>query len=96
MDGIITYDIADTGGKGRIRLRKIADLCSAYGARMQLSVYEFRLSPEKYERFVGELRDILDSSCDSVVIYRFPGELTASRTILGSAIVRDVGDPWIL
>ena len=43
MDVLVTYDIADTDGKGASRLRRIAKVCEKYGERVQLSVFEWGL-----------------------------------------------------
>ena len=45
MDFLISYDIDDTEGKGAKRLKKVAQVCEKYGVRVQLSVFECRLSP---------------------------------------------------
>lgn len=92
----MTYDIADTDMDGAVRLRRIAEVCSAYGQRVQLSVFECRVSPTRFARLVGEIQDVIDAEKDSVMIYRFPGDIAESRSVLGRRAVRDLGNPWIL
>ena len=53
MDVLISYDIADTEGEGAKRLRKVAQVCEKYGVRVQLSVFECRLSPKPHGTHVG-------------------------------------------
>ena len=48
MDILVTYDIADTEGGGASRLKRIAEVCGKYGQRVQLSVFECRLSPARW------------------------------------------------
>lgn len=95
MDVLVAYDIADTEGAGRRRLQRIAAVCSSFGTRVQLSVFECRVSPERYTRMVGEILDVIEPSQDSVLIYRFDGSIKANCTRLGRAGVREIDEPWI-
>jgi len=96
MDVLVTYDIANTETSGARRLRRIADVCSSYGQRVQFSVFECRVGAERFERFMGEIEDVIDPKQDSVVIYRFPGVLRESRVDLGRPANRELGEPWML
>ena len=106
VDVLVAYDIADTEGPGAQRLRNVADVCAKYGERVQLSVFECRVSPERFSRLVGELQDLINPQRDSVVIYRFAGEdpngsnyarpAAVARTgrALGLVALRNSSDPW--
>ena len=96
MDIIVTYDIADTEGAGRVRLRRVADVCGKYGQRVQFSVFECRLSNTKLTRMIGEIEDVIDRRRDSVIVYRFPGAAEDSKIHLGRTDSRKLGEPWIL
>ena len=96
MDVLVAYDIADTEGPGARRLRQVADVCQKYGERVQFSVFECRVSPERLGRLVGELQDVINPQRDSVVIYRFAGQIQAARTTLGRRGSHELGEPWIL
>ena len=96
MDVLVAYDIADTGGSGAIRLRRIADVCSRYGERVQLSVFECRISPERLVRMTAEIHDVIDHKRDKVRIYQFKGQIQDSRTVLGLSELHELGQPWIL
>jgi len=96
VDVLVTYDIADTETTGGVRLKRIADACEKYGQRVQLSVFECRLSKSRLERFVGELEDIIDHERDSVIIYRFPGGIDTATHRLGRTREHTLGKPWIL
>ena len=96
MDVIVAYDIADTEGEGARRLRRIAGICENYGERVQLSVFECRLSPTRFAQMVNEIRDAIDVKQDSVVIYRFPGGLENWRTRIGVGPDHEIGKPWII
>ena len=96
MDVLVTYDIADTEGTGATRLRRIADVCGKYGQRVQLSVFECRLSPEQLARMIGEIQDVMDNRRDSVIVYRFPGRLEDARVRFGRTQPHELGEPWML
>lgn len=96
MDVLVTYDIADTEGAGASRLRRIADICGKYGQRVQFSVFECRLSPVRLTRLIGEVQDVIDQQLDSVIIYRFPGDIADWTLRIGREQTRELGEPWVL
>lgn len=96
MDVLVAYDIADTQGSGRRRLQAVAEICSSFGSRVQFSVFECRVSPERLARMLGELADVIDPRTDSVLVYRFSGPLGESRMRLGCRTSREVDEPWII
>ena len=96
MDILIAYDIADAHGSGAARLRRIAQVCEKYGQRVQFSVFECRLSPERLARLIGEIEDVIDSKRDSVIVYRFVGRMEDARLRLGRGAHRELGQPWVL
>lgn len=96
MDVLVTYDIADTEGKGASRLRRVAQVCEKYGQRVQMSVFECRLSPARLARMLGEVQDEIDASQDSVIVYRFAGPIEEARSRFGRAQHRETGEPWIV
>lgn len=97
MDIIVAYDIATADRRGELRLRRVADVCSAYGHRIQKSVFECRLPGRQLARMIGELEDVIDRSQDTVSIYRINGDLDECRIILGrSDQTRRLGSPWVL
>lgn len=96
MDVLVTYDIADTETVGASRLRHVAQICEKYGQRVQFSVFECRLSPERLARMIGEVQDAIDSRRDSVIVYRFPGRLQDAKLRFGRNQPRELGQPWVL
>ena len=95
MDVLVTYDIADTEGAGALRLKRVAEVCEKYGQRVQLSVFECRLSPTKFARMIGEIEDVIDQKNDSVTVYRFPGKIEESVQRLGQSRGHELGKPWV-
>ncbi len=97
MDVIVAYDISNTDTTaGSARLRRVADICAAYGERAQLSVFECRLTPESHARLIGELQDAVDLSEDSIIIYKVNGNLHDSRFVIGADRPHRLGDTWIV
>lgn len=96
MDILVTYDIADTENTGALRLRRIAEICEKYGQRIQFSVFECRLSPTQFARMIAEIEDAIDDRIDSVLIYRFPGNIDDAKTRFGLTQDRNLGDPWVI
>ena len=96
MDVLVTYDIAEVNGSGAARLRRVAQVCEKYGQRVQFSVFECRLSPERLARLIGEVEDVIDGERDSVIVYRFAGRMEDSRLRLGRGGHRELGHPWVL
>lgn len=96
MDVLVTYDIADTEGEGASRLKRIADVCEKYGQRVQLSVFECRLSPVRLARMIGEVQDVIDRQRDSVTVYRFPGRIQDATLRVGRGQSHQLGQPWLL
>ena len=96
MDVVLTYDVADTDGKGARRLRRLAKVCERYGERVQLSVFECRLSPTRLARMLNEIRDVVDLRQDSVIVYRLPGRMDDIRERIGRSGDRELGEPWMI
>ena len=96
MDVLITYDIADTERTGAARLKRISDVCGKYGQRVQLSVFECRLSAARLARLIGEVEDIIDRQRDSVIVYRFPGCIKDATLRFGRNQRHELGQPWML
>lgn len=95
VDIVLTYDIADTDGPGARRLRQISRVCEKYGERIQFSVFECRISPTRFARLLSEVRDVINADEDSVVVYRFPGDLADWKVRLGKDPEHEIGQPWI-
>jgi CRISPR-associated protein Cas2 len=61
---VITYDIPCDK-----RRKKIADLLEGYGQRVQYSVFECILNPEKYKELRQRLKKQIEKDEDSVRFY---------------------------
>jgi CRISPR-associated protein Cas2 len=70
MEILVVYDVATDDADGRRRLRRVAQVCEAYGQRVQNSVFECVLSDTNMEMLVARLRAEMDETVDSIRIYR--------------------------
>ena len=96
MDVLLTYDIADTSKSGAARLRRLSAVCERYGQRIQLSVFQFRFSPTRLARLIGEVEDVIDAQRDSVIVYRFPENIEKFAKYLGRPQQGGLGQPWMV
>lgn len=67
---VITYDINVTSTEGQRRLRKVAQVCTNYGQRVQNSVFECKVNEGELLIIKKSLLKIIDKTTDSVRIYR--------------------------
>ena len=76
---LITYHVNTETPEGRRRLRKVAKICLNYGTRVQMSVFECRLSPAQRVMIEEELSSEIDMELDSFRIYELgnnPSKIT--------------------
>ncbi len=96
MDVLVTYDIATDKKSDARRLKKVADLCSEYGTRVQYSVFECRVTPASLAKLRADLEDTIDWNRDTITLYRFRGSINDAKTTLGVELDHQTGNPWIL
>jgi CRISPR-associated protein Cas2 len=65
---IVTYDIPATP-QGTRRRQRLARYLESLGLRVQWSVFELLLPPERLPKIIGELGNLIDPAEDSVRIY---------------------------
>ena len=66
---LVCYDVNTETAAGRKRLTKIAKTCVNYGQRVQYSLFECSLYPDKWEFLKAKLLDIYDPEKDSLRFY---------------------------
>lgn len=66
---LVSYDVATTTRAGRRRLRRVARACLDYGQRVQNSVFECQVDPEKWARLRLRLLEEYDPAEDSLRFY---------------------------
>lgn len=75
---LVSYDVATTTREGRKRLRRVAKACLDYGQRVQNSVFECQVDPEKWARLRLRLLEEYEPAEDSLRFY-FLGSRWRSR-----------------
>ena len=86
---LVTYDVCTTTPEGARRLRKVARACMNYGTRVQMSVFECRLTPAQRMMLESELKQIIDEESDSLRIHDL-GNNPSRITHIGSKKPLDV------
>lgn len=66
---LITYDVNTETAAGRKRLRQVAKVCVDCGQRVQNSVFECVVEPEKLVRVRHALLKLIDPESDSLRLY---------------------------
>lgn len=75
---VVSYDVCTKDTAGERRLRRVAKLCESYGQRVQKSVFECIVEPDRWTRLRLQLLDEYDSAEDSLRFY-FLGSNFKSR-----------------
>ncbi len=96
MNLVVTYDVNTETPEGRRRLRKIANLCKAFGQRVQWSVFELNVTDVQKERFMQGARAIIDPATDSLRIYRLTGDREKQVECIGLNSYTNFEDPLII
>ncbi|GBD17244.1 CRISPR-associated endoribonuclease Cas2 3 [bacterium HR26] len=96
FDILVTYDVAITTKAGQRRLRKVATVCQNYGQRVQLSVFECRVTLAQLEQLESELLSIIDPKNDSLRIYVLYGGRNRSLRAHGRDRYVDFDEPMVL
>lgn len=66
---LITYDVDTTNPGGCKRLNRVAKVCKNYGQRVQNSVFECLVDPQKFAELKHRLEEIIDPDKDSIRYY---------------------------
>ncbi|HAT9523886.1 TPA: CRISPR-associated endonuclease Cas2 [Legionella pneumophila subsp. pneumophila] len=66
---VITYDVNVTTVGGQKRLRNIAKTCLDYGLRVQNSVFECEVEPDRFVALKNTLLELFDPDADSLRFY---------------------------
>lgn len=70
MELLVVYDISTTTRSGELRLRKVAQICQAFGQRVQKSVFECIVNDGQAELLRHKLLQEIDPRVDNLRIYR--------------------------
>jgi len=96
MDVLVTYDVSTVEKAGRRRLRRVAQVCTNYGQRVQQSVFECRVNRAQYEQLVADLTEEIDDEEDSLRIYRLAQPKDEAVQTWGQDDTLDLDGPLVL
>jgi CRISPR-associated protein Cas2 len=66
---LVSYDVNTTTKQGRGRLRHVAKACENYGQRVQFSVFECLVDPERWAILKSTLLELYNEKEDSLRFY---------------------------
>jgi CRISPR-associated protein Cas2 len=69
LEIVVVYDVSTTSAAGRRRLRQVAEVCLAYGQRVQQSVFECVISPAQLLLLEHRLLQLIEPAEDRLRIY---------------------------
>ena len=93
---LVTYDVATSDIGGARRLRRVAKICTQYGQRVQLSVFECLVAPAQYEVLKHELAEAIDEERDSLRFYNLGKNWHRRVEQIGAKTSYDPEGPLIL
>lgn len=79
MKIILIYDISSSASN----LNKIRKICTKYLLHIQFSVFEGDLENHEIEKLKKEIKNIINTSLDSVILYNLGYVKKAHKQILG-------------
>lgn len=96
IDILVCYDVNTEEPAGRRRLNRVAKICTAYGQRVQKSVFECTITPTQLEQFKRRLLKVIDPNQDSLRFYRLVGGREQCTETYGRDSYRDFEEPLVL
>ena len=93
---LVTYDVNTMDKAGARRLRKVAKACLDYGHRVQNSVFECELSEVQLCLLKHALKEIIDSSSDSIRIYYLNRNLARRVEVIGVETALDFDSAMLI
>jgi CRISPR-associated protein Cas2 len=96
FDVLVAYDVATETAAGRKRLRKVAQICLAFGQRVQNSVFECRVTPAQLEDLEDRLLRVIALEEDRLRLYRLPADRERMVRVHGLTPPHDLREPLII
>jgi len=93
---LVSYDVSTTSEDGRRRLRKIAKTCVDFGLRVQNSVFECNIAPDRWELLKNRLLTIYKSEEDSLRFYFLGSNWKRRVEHHGNTGLTDIEEPIII
>jgi CRISPR-associated protein Cas2 len=96
MDILVAYDVATDDAEGKRRLRRVAEVCLAFGQRVQKSVFECIVNEAGLEVLKHRLAREVEESKDSVRIYRLTKPREKHLLLIGKQPEFDIHGPLLV
>ncbi len=96
LDILVTYDVNVTSEEGQSRLARVAKVCKNYGQRVQMSVFECRVTRGQLVEMEAKLLKIIEPDKDSLRIYTLLGGRDKCLRVHGQDRYTDFDDPLVL
>ncbi len=96
FDILVCYDVSTDDKEGARRLRRVAKICTAYGQRVQKSVFECSITSTQYEQLKRRLLKAMDPKQDSLRFYRLVGGREQCTETYGRDTYVDYEEPLVL
>jgi CRISPR-associated protein Cas2 len=96
IEVLVAYDVSTETAAGRRRLRKAAQICLAFGQRVQNSVFECRVTEAQLEELEDRLLRVISLEEDRLRIYRLPGDRARFVRSYGQGPLFDLREPLIV
>jgi CRISPR-associated protein Cas2 len=93
---VIAYDVNTETSAGRKRLRKVAKQCTAYGQRVQNSVFECLVDAAQLRQLKHLLVQLIDPETDSLRFYYLQDNWRNHIEHVGAKAGMDLEGPLIL
>jgi CRISPR-associated protein Cas2 len=96
LDVLVTYDVNVTSEDGQSRLARVAKVCKNFGQRVQMSVFECRVTRAQLEDMEAKLLKIMEPDKDSLRIYTLVGGREKCLRVHGLDKYQDFDNPLII
>jgi len=96
LDILVTYDVNVTSEDGQSRLARVAKVCKNFGQRVQMSVFECRVTRAQLEGMEAKLLKIMEPDKDSLRIYTLVGGREKCLRVHGLDKYQDFDDPLVI
>lgn len=96
LDILVTYDVNTVSEEGKARLARVAKVCKNYGQRVQMSVFECRVTKAQLEEMEAKLLKVIEPDKDSLRIYTLVGGRDKCLRTHGQDRYQDFDDPLVV
>jgi CRISPR-associated protein Cas2 len=93
---LVNYDVASSDCGGKRRLNRVAKICTKYGQRVQLSVFECLVSYGQYLTLKHDLAKAIDPNKDSLRFYNLGKHCQKRVEVLGRQDSYDPEAPLVI